>query len=599
MNDDKNSKPGLPDGEENELQDRVNETLGPKEKPITGEVHDDDKVVDEIVAKEGDELIEAHDERLAESFKPETSGKWDKIKDFFARWWQNPVARWSTIAGAVLLFVAAWAIPPSRYFMLNTAGVRSKASLSILDESTQQPLKNVEVSLGGQKAQTDKDGNVKLEHVRLGSSQLVIEKRGFATSTRKVVVGWGSNPLGTMKLTPQGTQFVLSVTDFLSKKPVAKAEASSGDASALSDDKGVIKLTIDKPEDMVEVSVKLDGYREEKAKFSSSTKDTQNIKLVPDRKHAFVSKRSGKYDTYKIDADGKNESLALAGTGSERDDITLVVNPAKNVAALVSTRDNVRNSDGYLLSTLTLINLKDNGTIKIIQSERVQVIGWSGNKLVYVQIAAGTSGANAKRNRIMSYDYGNREVKELAAANYFNDMQLVGSKLYYAPSSAYQPAGSAGLFKVEVDGTNKQNITSEETWSISRISYDHLTLSAQQKWMDYQISNSKLTTLNGAPANPSNRIYADSPDGKRTVWVDSRDGKGVMLSFDQSANKDTAVRTQNGLTNPVTWLSDSVVVYRIANGQETADYVMSIDGGDAQKLKDVTNTTGIDRWYYY
>ena len=591
--------PGLPGDNQEELQTKVDETLQspkPEKLPMP---EGSDEVVDDIVAKEGDELIEAHDERLAEAFKPEDTSKWDKVKNFFARWWQNPVARWSTIAGLVGVLITLIAIPPSRYFMLNTVGVRSKASVAVLDDSTQQPLKNVRVSVGGQTGETDKDGNVQLAHVRLGGSQLVIEKRGFASSTKKITVGWGSNPLGTMKLTPQGTQFVLSVSDFLSKKPIAKAEATSGEASAISDDKGLIKITIDKPEDTVEVSIKLDGYREEKAKFSSTTKDTQNVKLVPDQQHAFVSKRSGKYDVYKIDVDGKNEQLALAGTGSEREDITLVVNSSKRVAALVSTRDNKHNTDGYLLSSLTLINLKDNGIINVVQSERVQVIGWSGSKLIYVQIAAGTSAANPKRNRIMSYDYDTRVVKELAAANYFNDMQVVGSKLYYSASSAYQPAGSTGLFRVDTNGENRQNITTEEVWSMSRSSYDHLTLALQQKWQDLQISNNKLTTLSGAPASQSNRIYADSPDGKHTVWVDSRDGKGVLVSYDQANNKDTTARTQNGLTNPVTWINNSTLVYRVNSGQETADYVMSIDGGDPMKIKDVTNTTGVDRWYYY
>ncbi len=594
-----NDTPGLPGDDQQELQTKVDETLQspkPEKLPMP---EGSDEVVDDIVAKEGDELIEAHDERLAEAFKPEDNSKWDKVKDFFARWWQNPVARWSTIAGLVAVLIALIAIPPSRYFMLNTAGVRSKASIAVLDDSTQQPLKNVRVSVGGQNGETDKDGNVQLAHVRLGSSQLVVEKRGFATTTKKITVGWGSNPLGTMKLTPQGTQFVLSVSDFLSKKPITKAEATSGEASAIADDKGVIKITIDKPEENVEVTIKRDGYREEKAKFSSTTKDVQNVKLVPDQQHAFVSKRSGKYDVYKIDVDGKNEQLAFAGTGSERDDISLVVNPSKRVAALVSTRDNKHNADGYLLSSLTLINLKDNGIINIVQSERVQVIGWSGSKLIYVQIAAGTSAANPKRNRIMSYDYDTRVVKELAAANYFNDMQVVGGKLYYSASSAYQSAGSTGLFRIDTSGENRQNITTDEVWSISRSGYDHLTLALQQKWQDLQVSNNKLTTLSGAPANQSNRIYADSPDGKRTVWVDSRDGKGVLVSYDQANNKDTTARTQNGLTNPVTWINNSTLVYRVNSGQETADYVMSIDGGDPLKIKDVTNTTGIDRWYYY
>lgn len=610
MNDD--DQPGLPGDKQNELQNKLDETLDSNVSEVTPETEpssvlpedpandsDTGKIVDDIVQHEGDELIEAHDERLTEAFQPQKSGWQQKLKDFFRAWWDNKIARWSTIAGLTVAFLAVLIIPVSRYFVLNTVGVRSRASVTVIDQSTLQPLKNMQVSLAGQKALTDKDGNASLLHIRLGSSHLLIEKRGFATIDKKITVGWGSNPLGSLSVTPQGSQYVLSFTDFLSKKPIAKAEATSGDASALSDDKGIIKITIDKPEDTVEVIITVDGYRDEKLSFSSGTKETQNVKAVPNRPHIFVSKRSGKYDVLKIDADGKNEQQLLAGTGFERDDITLVPHSSKNLAALVSTRDNAHNSDGFLLSTLTIINTTDGSISRIVQSERVQIIGWVGSRLVYVQVAAGSSAANPRRNRIMSYDIDTKSGKELASANYFNDMQIVGSKLFYAASSAYQSSGTVGLVKMDVDGNNKITVVSGEVWNIFRTSYGHLTLAQQQDWQDYQIADGKVTKLSGAPANPANRVYSDSPDGKHCVWVDNRDGKGVLLSYDPAQDKDTTLKTQNGLSNPISWLSNTTLVYRVNSGQETADYVLNIDGGDAQKLKDVTNTTGIDRWYYY
>ncbi len=572
-------------------------------KPALTEAIEDPKteeIVDNIMASESDELLEAHDEKLAEAFSNDQEPNWlQKVKDFLVRWWQNPTARWSTIAGFLAFVFLLVAIPPSRYFMLNNLGVRSKVSLNILDESTQQPLKNVQISLAAQSALTNKDGSVVLEHIKLGSTQLNIEKRGFATITQKVIVGWGSNPLGTLKLTPQGTQFDFNVIDFLSTKPIVKAEATSGDASALSDSRGIIKLTIDKPGDEVQASIKADGYREEKLTFSSSVKDAQTVKLVPSHQPTFVTKRSGKFDLYKIDADGKNEKLLLAGTGYERDDITLVPHPTLGTVAMVSTREDKHNTDGYLLSTLTLVNTDDSSTVKLAQSERIQIIGWVGNRLVYVQVAAGSSAANPKRNRLVSYDYDNKSAKELASTNYFNDIQIAGSKIYYAPSSVYQSAGSTGLYKIDADGANKQTIVSDEVWNIFRTSYDHLVLSMQGQWDDYQISSNKVTKLSAPPGSPANRVYIDSPDGKHSTWIDSRDGKGVLLAYDPSSGKDATLHSQNGLTNPVNWLSNNTLVYRVNNGQETADYVLNIEGGDAKKLRDVTNTTGVDRWYYY
>lgn len=599
---------------DSDLQKQVDDLVGTPEKPAPGssitptvQAQDEsidpktDELVDDIVAKEGDELIESHDEKIEQAFSNTDDGGWkQKIKDFFARWWANPYAKWGTIVGGVLLVLVIAILPTTRYFVLNTVGIRSRASVEILDESTQQPLKGVQVSLANKSAQTDDNGKASLSGVKLGKTILRIEKRGFASTDKTVTVGWGSNPFGKFTLTPKGTQFVLSAVDFLSDKVItSKLQATSGEADAQSDEKGVIKITIDKPEDEVEVKVSGEGYREETVKFSSTTKDVQKVKMVPARKHAFVSKRSGKFDLYKIDADAKNEEVVLAGTGLERDDMAVVAHPTKDLVAFVSSRDDKRNSDGYLLSTLNIIDLKDNKANKIAQSERVEVIGWSGDRLIYVQVAAGASAANSKRNRLMSFDQNSNSSKELAATNYFNDVSLVQGKVYYAPSSSYQPASNIGLFRSDADGSNKKTILTENTWGILRTGYTKLALSQDQTWYEYVTTDGKLTKLGGAPSNQSNRIYIDSPDSKRSLWVDTRDGKGTLQSYDPATGKDTTAIAKTGLKNPLRWLSNSTVVYRIASGQETADYVFNVDGGEPKKIKDVTNTAGIDKWYYY
>jgi hypothetical protein len=69
--------------------------------------------------------------------------------------------------------------------------------------------------------------------------------------------------------------------------------------------------------------------------------------------------------------------------------------------------------------------------------------------------------------------------------------------------------------------------------------------------------------------------------------------------FDHAKNEDKTMLAKSGLKNPLRWLNNSVVIFRIDDGQETADYAMSLDGGKDKKITDVTNVTGIDRWYFY
>lgn len=578
------------------------ETVEPEEPEATEPDLEDPKTadaVDDISRKESDDLLAHEDAEIAKAFteKPPSFGA--RLKHGLSAWWHNPLARRTTLIVLALGVAAALFVPTSRYFVLNTAGARSGASVRILDESTRQPLKNVEVSLRGQKVMTDNEGSARFNKIKLGTTELVAEKRAFAPTRQKVTIGWGSNPLPEKSLTPVGSQYSFTVTDFLSTKPIKKVEAVSGDASAFSDDEGKIKLTIDKSDDTpLEVTLKGEGLREEKLTIKADDKTVQEIKMAPIRKHVFITKRSGRYDVYKIDVDGKNEQLVLAGTGSEREDLALVPHPGKDIVALVSTRGNVRNSDGFLMSALTVIDLSDNKPVELAKAERVQIINWIGDRLVYVRVAAGTSAANPKRHRLISYDLETEESKELASSNFFNSVTVARGAIYYAPSSAYQ-TGPTALYKVYGDGTRQQTVMPQETWSMYRTSYDNLTLAIGQDWYDYNLTTNSSNKLGGPPANPQARIYENNPDGQQSLWLDQRDGKGVLLAYEVSKNEDKEIFKRSGLKGPLRWLNNNAVVFRVSSDQETADYAVSLNGGEPKKIRDVTNTAGLEGWYYY
>lgn len=598
------SAPELTEAEETEDLEPIEPTQAEPEKPLPEKTEVDspatDKAVEDIVAAEGDELLEVEDavRDTDEPVKPDKKPRRNFLETLKA-WWKKPGFRKGVLVGGILLVVGLGVVPTTRYLMLNSAGVRVSSSLLVLDNSTQQPLKNVHVKIGNVTGTTDEEGKLKLQKVKLGSQQLAIEKTAFAPVHKTIVIGWGSNPLGSFNLTPTGSQYSFTLTDFLSGKPVAKVEASSGEANALSDDKGNLKLTIDKPEEQqFTVTLKADGYREEKISLKPDDQTNHSIKLVPASKQIYVSKRTGKYDIYSVYIDGKEDKLVLAGTGNEQEGIVLVPHPRDNVVAYVSTRGGQHNSEGFALHNLILISLEDNSTANIVTSERVQIVDWSGDYLVYVQIAAGTSANNPKRYRLVSYNYKTGISKELAASNYFNDVIAVSGTVYYAPSSAYQ-TNKTGFYKIKPDGSGQQTVLDQEVWNIIRTSYDHLALSVQQQWYDYRIGDAAASKLNSAPANQTPRVYINGLESKYTAWIDSRDGKGTLLIYDILEKKDTTLKAQSGLHYPLRWLSNTILTYRIKTDQETADYTVSLEGGEPVKIRDVTNTGGIDKWYYY
>lgn len=558
-----------------------------------------DKAVAEIIANESDKILEIED-AARDTDEPITPTQ-KKHRNLFKSLKQlakKPAFRWVVGSTIIIGSVSMILFPTSRYFALNTIGVRAASSLVILDESTGQPLKNVQVILGGAIGTSDSEGIVKLNRVKLGNTQLQITKFAFASKSEDITVGWGSNPLGEHSLTPTGTQYTIITTDYLSGKSLAKVEASSGQADASSDNKGVIKLTIDKPsETEFAIMLKLDGYRDEELKISPDNTSEQQVKLVPAKKHAYLSKRSGKYDLYSSYIDSRDERIVLSGSGNERDDLSLVAHPSDNRVAYVSTRPGQRNSDGFVLSNLIIVNLKDSETTNVASAEQLRIISWNGDNLVYVVVAAGASADKADRYRLMSFNHKDDSSKELARSNFFNDVIAVSNVLYYAPSSALQTSGT-NLYRINSDGTKQETIYNKEVWNIIRTSYDQLALSVQQQWYELRTNENKPTKLNNAPVNQDSRVYHDSPNDKNSLWIDNRDGKGTLILYDKETKTEKTIFSKGGVNYPAYWLNDSVIVYRLVTSQETADYAVSIDGGEPVKINDVSRSKGITSWLY-
>src|SRR5690606_21718319 len=306
---------------------------------------------------------------------------------------------------------------------------------------------------------------------------------------------------------------------------IVKAEASSGEFSAFSNENGDILLTVDtKADEDVSVTIKAEGYRDETMVAAANTTE---VKMVAGTKHLFVSKRSGKYDIYKIAADGKYEELVLSGTGAERHDLVLAAHPNRSVAALMSTRERLRNSDGYLLNTITIIDAITNEKKDIDRSEQFKIVGWANDRLIYVKVVSGGSTAKPDRHKLISYDYTTGDSTELAKSNYFNDVLLANGMIYYAPSPQVGDAAEAKLFAVNPDGGDKVTLIDNETWNIFRTSYDKLTIAVGQTWYEHTLGSSELpVVLNGAPASPKSRLYINSADNKFSLWTEQRDGKG-------------------------------------------------------------------------
>ena len=499
----------------------------------------------------------------------------------------------------VVSVATCMAYPTSRYMALNAAGLRSSSSLHVVDDTTQQPLKNVEVHLGDATAKTDGDGVARFTGLRLGKTVLRIERTAFAPIERTVTIGWGSNPLGDVPLVATGVRYKVQLNDALSGKAVTTAEATIDGVGAHADGNGLVSLTVPQPEGTeLTVTISAPNYRTETVKIKTQSKDTLKVSLVPAQRHVYISKRSGKFDLYSVYADGKDDKLLLAGSGNEQDDLVVLPRVGANEVAFASTRAGKRSTNGTLLTDLILVDITSGRTTPITSSERIQLLGWSGSRLVFVSTGADNS-TDPKRSRLMSYSIEEGKATEIATSNVFNDLLFARGIVYFAPSSVY-PGGTAAQFlRAGSDGSNQRTLLDQEVWDIVRLNYEHAAVAVGQQWYDYELGSTTLKKLDTAPATKTSRVYVDNPSGTKSAWIEQRDGKGTVSVYDTSGKKDTVVYAAAGVTLPVYWLNDDTLVFRVDSGTETADYAVSINGGTPKKVHDVAKTGSLDNWYYY
>ncbi len=546
-----------------------------------------EKAVDDIVRTDADNALPPEADALAPPPVVMKASFRERLKQAYFNWWDNRVLRYITLSILLAVIAVVIFVPVVRNTVLNAIGVRTSVSVTAIDASTTLPLKNVLLSAGDVTAKTNSEGYANLKGVALGSQEVKLHKAGFADVKKSMKLGMRTTDLGNIELKAVGTQYTLVFEDYFSGKPINEVDVTSGEATTKSGTTGTAILTI-APNDDEKVSVVIEkqGYRTEKLDIAAEATKLTKLKLVPAQKEVFISKESGKYDLYKMDLDGQNKKVLLAGTGLETPALNVIVDPAGKRAALVSTRDDKRNKDGYLLSALTIIDI-DSGESEVIEhAEQITMLGWSGTTLVYQQTIAGASAANANRNKITSYEYTDSKRIQVANANYFNGSVLNGNTVYYVVSSI-DASVKGGLVRSNIDATNKKTLHEGEVWQLYRADYKTLKFQTPDKWYEYKMSNNAATEST-PPATYNARKYMDSPDGKLSVWVDDRDASGALMEYSVADGKERQVTLQKGMVEVMRWVNGRVVIYRTINGTQVDEYAISLDGGEPQRLAAVS-----------
>ena len=583
-----------------------------KNRQLTEQDDSEDEVVDEIVDDEKREDLpeEEPDARVEEPVEggaePGAEGRLKR----FGRWVKHH-KKVAIPAAFVLVLAVLAAAPVTRYALAGTV-VKQRFAVKIVDSETKKPVSGVHITLAGEDAVTDNEGRAAVK-ARVGNAKLTIEKKYYEAVDRTVLV-----PILKQKETLEvavkatGRQVPVTVVNKITRKPLAEATIKVLDTKTETDTDGKAILVLPADRATVKATLSHSGFNDVDITVTINTKQisANNFALTPEGKIYFMSNASGKLDVVQSNLDGTDRKVVLAGTGKEdKNDTILLASRDWKYLALKSRRDGGEYDKLFLIETA-------NGSVTTMDEGDAQfgIYGWSDHRFVYEVNRVKVGSFDAHKYAIKSYNAPAKKITTLDqsqaqkgkpatkyyAAESFGQVFIVNGKLIYTVSwdgSLSTPRPTV-IRTVAVDGTDKQDLKSFNGYDYSPyISsrfyafgeiYFGIWNTNEQKTNFFEYEDGKITAtdIDDTEFNRSYPNYFISPSAKRTFWTESRDGKNVFFTGNESAEDEKTIATLKDFAT-YGWFTDD---YVLVSRDDSELYIMSSEGlQDSKTPLKVTN----------
>lgn len=511
--------------------------------------------------------------------------------------------------------IALWFIQPGRWWAVNLFGARNTLTITTIapgeGKAKVSRLGNVTVTVDGATYKTDAQGKVTVPNVRYGKVAISAKKAGYHDVNYGVTLDFDpflhkfggketDDAARTIELSLPATGIPVSfkVTDAFSGKPVTSGEFTIGDVVAKPDSQGLVSVKIPGT-DAAKVAVVSNfggAYIDQKFDIALGGKAIAEIKAVPGGKHYFVSKRSGVLTVYSSNLDGSDVQPIVAGTGQETDATAFAVSPDGKYGVLSSSRDGARNSKTDMLQRVYVVDLATKQITRVDEAVRVDFADWSGSTLVYTTANYDTA-TNSYPTTLRSVDVASKRVYNFESTDSSLLVLTVGfDKVVYQKyvSSGPDALASPILRVAPVNAATSKTLGEKtELTSYLQQDFDRIAFKTtqDQAWREYNLNTDQLKSI-AQPSSGSNTIQylsASPGDGSKRLLIDRVDGKYTLFVKDMNTGATTVLYGADGLGGPIRWVGN-VIIFRVVSSQETADYAISLGGGKARKVTDVTAT---------
>lgn len=539
----------------------------------------------------------------AEPVDPDEPQKFRRLKKFAHAYWARK--KWTIPLTVVLFLGLLLGVPFTRYPILGTV-LKKDAAIVVMDSVTDQPVTEADVVVGGKSYKTDNHGRA-VAHLKVGKHSASITKKYYKTTNANVFVGLTKTPSVNVKAVATGRQVPITVTDYVTGKPLENAVIKASGSSTKTDKQGKATLVLPVKGTDAKATITRDSYNQNAVNvlITSREVNTNKFTLTPTGKVYFLSNLSGKIDVVKTDLDGKNRKTVLAGTGTEDTNSTsLLASRNWKYLALLSKREGKQGV--YLINTSTdqTTNI-DGGSA----SASFTLVGWSGDTFVYQVTRSNIQSWQSGATSIKSYDAPSGKLYNIDqtqgegtgfsdyANTSFSTVAILDSELVYAKNWGASGTGkldgkSVSLVSARADGSNKKtvkdfpipagtqyyysvNISQYEPAAVYLQIYENTTAPTY-----YEYENGTVTQKNDLTEDAFNKAYPTylvSPTSKQTFWSETRDNKNALFIGNSNGAAGKQIATLSEYT-PYGWYTDNYLLVS-KNGSEL--YIMSTDGAKA------------------
>ena len=480
-----------------------------------------------------------------------------------------------------LLFV----IPSLRYSVLSHF-VSKSYSVRVIDSKTNDFLVGADVSLGDQKVKTNEDGQARLEKIPVGNHTITVSKSLYDTQRMNIIVPIFTTVTSEVGLKANGRQVVVKVTDKITNAAIEGAKVVTDDFSSQTNKEGNVTVVVPVGSEQITAQVEKDGY------ISSATTITQQSKaaasLVKTGRIYFLSKQSGTVDVISSNLDGSSRQTVLKGTGNEDGYTTsLLASRDWQYLMLYAKRDTKQ-------AALYLIDTQDTSSIlyRITNgATSVASVGWSGHRFVYKEHQPSQQGGysdeenwrlnsvNAADRRIVTLE----RVEKVPTPNHGDAYQEIGTpyildgdtivyaSIWRTQNYHVRPEGKeSGVISVQADGSNRRFIKSYPSQEISyvetklykpqEIHYRVFNMNGERR-ENIMTINKKIETVppEQQKFDESYPTFLISPDGKRALWAEPRDGKNTLFVGDNNSGNPQQLTTLSEYT-VYGWFTDGYLL---------------------------------------